>query len=182
MLGTGVLRRGLTPPTVRRPPHGTGTPKPLGEGWSMSEDREYVKYAICAVAAAVLKDGKILLVKRRYNPGAGRWALPGGVVEAGEYLEEAVKREVLEETGIDIDVVKPLEIYNYIHRDRSGRVRYHYVIIVYLARPRTLREPKPSTDAEDAKWIPLESALKLRLTDSTRHLIKKLLYKKEAVL
>ncbi|MCC6032117.1 MAG: NUDIX hydrolase, partial [Pyrobaculum sp.] len=84
-----------------------------------------------AVAALAVKDGKILLVKRKYPPSAGKWSLPGGHVELGERLEEAVLRELKEETGVDGVVKGFLAPVEYIEQD-GRQVRYHFVILVYL--------------------------------------------------
>ncbi|MDW8010472.1 MAG: NUDIX domain-containing protein, partial [Sulfolobales archaeon] len=90
--------------------------------------REYPRYAIAAVAAVLLRDGRILLVKRKYPPAIGKWSLPGGVIESGEKLVEAAKRELKEETGLDAEPLGILWILNNIVMDTSGRVKYHYLI------------------------------------------------------
>jgi ADP-ribose pyrophosphatase YjhB (NUDIX family) len=94
-------------------------------------------------------------VKRRNEPEKGLWSIPGGMVELGERVEDAVKREVQEETGMRIEVDRLLTTINRIIRDKDGRIQFHYVIIDYLCHLRfgTL---KASTDAEDARWIPLD--------------------------
>ena len=101
---------------------------------------------IVASSALVEKNGKILLVKRRFQPHPGWWALPGGIVEYGETVEEAVKREVKEETGLDIKIVKLLGVYSKPDRDPRG----HYVSVVYLAEA-VSNKLKASSDAEDVK-------------------------------
>ena len=87
--------------------------------------REYPEAPIPGVAAVVLDDG-VLLVRRGREPARGRWGLPGGVVELGERAEEAVVREVLEETGIEVEPLKLVAVYDSIVRDEEGRVRFHY--------------------------------------------------------
>jgi len=124
-----------------------------------------------AVAALAVKDGKVLLVRRKYPPSAGKWSLPGGHVELGERLEEAVLRELKEETGID-GVVKgffaPVE---YIEQD-GGHVKYHFVILVYLVE--AAGEPRAGGDAAEAVFVPLEEALKIEITKTTREILQRL--------
>jgi len=124
-----------------------------------------------AVAALAVKDGKILLVKRRYPPSAGRWSLPGGHVELGERLEEAVLRELKEETGVDGVVKGFLAPVEYIEQD-GGQVRYHFVILVYLVE--ATGEPRAGGDAAEAAFVPLEEALKMDLTKTTFEVLQKL--------
>ena len=124
-----------------------------------------------AVAALAVKDGKILLVKRKYPPSAGKWSLPGGHVELGERLEEAVLRELKEETGVDGVVKGFLAPVEYIEQD-GGQVRYHFVILVYLVE--AAGEPHAGGDAAEAAFVPLEEALKMDLTKTTREVLQQL--------
>jgi ADP-ribose pyrophosphatase YjhB (NUDIX family) len=78
----------------------------------------------------------VVLVKRRFEPLAGAWSLPGGTLEVGEMLEAGVAREILEETGLMVNVGPALEVFDRITRDSDQRVRYHFVLIDYLCRPR----------------------------------------------
>jgi ADP-ribose pyrophosphatase YjhB (NUDIX family) len=78
----------------------------------------------------------VVLVKRKYEPLAGEWSLPGGAQEIGETLEEAAAREALEETGLAIDVGPIVEVFDRIVRDHDGRVEYHYVLVDYVCRPK----------------------------------------------
>jgi len=98
--------------------------------------RQYPTRPIPGVGAVVIDDaGTLVLVKRRFAPLAGRWSLPGGSVELGERLDEALVREVREETGLDVVVGACVEVCERILRDAAGRVQYHYVLIDYLCRP-----------------------------------------------
>jgi 8-oxo-dGTP diphosphatase len=90
----------------------------------------------------------VVLVKRKYEPLAGEWSLPGGVQEIGETLEEAAAREALEETGLAIDVGPIVEVFDRIVRDRDGRIEYHYVLIDYFCRPRGGRL-QPGSDVSE---------------------------------
>jgi 8-oxo-dGTP diphosphatase len=124
-----------------------------------------------AVAALAVKDGKILLVKRKYPPSAGKWSLPGGHVELGERLEEAVLRELKEETGVDGVVKGFLAPVEYIEQD-GRQVRYHFVILVYLVE--ATGEPRAGGDAAETAFVPLEEALKMDLTKTTLEVLQKL--------
>jgi mutator protein MutT len=99
----------------------------------------------------MIHDGRVLLIRRGKEPLRGRWVVPGGTLELGETLEEAVVREVLEETGI---VVRPREVvtvFDRIERDATG-VRYHYVIVDYLC-DYVSGEPQAGTDADDVALV-----------------------------
>ena len=134
--------------------------------------REYPRAPVVAVAAAIVEGGRILLVRRASEPGRGCWSLPGGVVQLGERLGEAVVREALEETGLLIEVVRPIDIIETIIRDERGRVRFHYVIIDYLARPIS-GELRASSDALEARWVSLDEAHKLDITNTLRRFLER---------
>ncbi len=99
------------------------------------DTRSYPERPIVGVGAVVLVDGKIVLIKRRYEPLAGQWSLPGGTLEVGETLEAGAAREILEETGLVVEVGPVIEVFDRILVDPDQRVRYHFVLIDYLCRP-----------------------------------------------
>ena len=101
----------------------------------MTDTRRYPDRPFVGVGAVIVQDGRVLIVKRKYDPLAGRWSLPGGGVELGETLEASVAREMLEETGLDIEVGPVIEVFDRITRDEEGRVRYHFVLVDYLCWP-----------------------------------------------
>jgi ADP-ribose pyrophosphatase YjhB (NUDIX family) len=82
-----------------------------------------------------MQDGKVVLVKRRFEPLAGQWSLPGGRLELGETLEAGLAREMLEETGLEVEVGPVVDVFDRILLDPERKVRYHYVLIDYLCRP-----------------------------------------------
>jgi ADP-ribose pyrophosphatase YjhB (NUDIX family) len=94
--------------------------------------RTYPDRPIVGVGAVVVLGDRVVLVRRRHEPLAGRWSLPGGGVELGETLAAAVTREVREETGLDVEVGPLAAIVDRIHRDAAGRVAYHYVLVDYV--------------------------------------------------
>ena len=117
-------------------------------------EQEKIKLAVDAVVFGYgdEKTVSILLIKRKYPPFKGAWAIPGGFILEGESLEEAVERELREESGVDINYLEQLYTFGDPHRDPRGRV----VSVAYfgLVRPEGFRL-QASTDAEEAKWFPL---------------------------
>ena len=134
--------------------------------------REYPPAPLVAVAAVVLKDGRILLIRRATEPGRGKWSIPGGVVRLGERLREAVVREVREECGLLVEVLDLLDVIETIVRDEEGRVRFHYVIVDYLARPIS-GVLRASDDALEARWATIDEALEMDITNALRGLLEK---------
>ena len=98
--------------------------------------REYPSRPIVAVAGVVFIEGRVLLIKRRFEPLAGRWSLPGGAVEVGETLAEGLAREMKEETGLDVEVGPVVDVFDRITRDDEGRARFHYVLVDFLCAVR----------------------------------------------
>jgi ADP-ribose pyrophosphatase YjhB (NUDIX family) len=117
----------------------------------------------CAVGAIVVDKGALLLIKRDREPARGQWSLPGGRVEIGETLREALVREVREETGVDVDVDGLIGVAERIVRDDDGAIEYHYVILDYVCTPRST-SVKAGDDAADARWVPVAELADLHLT------------------
>jgi len=140
--------------------------------------REYPPWPLPAVGVLVIANSMILLIKRAFPPSAGKWGIPGGVVELGERIENAARREVREEVGLEIDNLKLLGAYDSIVRDNNGNVRYHYVIIEYLAEAKST-DVKPSIEVAEYRWVTIEDIDKLDITPSLRELIR--IYKKDIV-
>lgn len=133
-------------------------------------EREYPKVPLLGVGALVLRDGKILLVRRGAPPNKGKWSIPGGMPKVGESVYEAALRELEEEAGITGTPRGVACVAEYVETS-DGRVRYHYVIVDVLVEA-SGSEPKAGGDALQAGFFDLEEALKLDLTESTRRLIE----------
>jgi 8-oxo-dGTP diphosphatase len=99
------------------------------------DKRQYPERPIVGVGAVIVEEGRVVLVRRRYEPLKGRWSLPGGALEIGETLEAGVVREMREETGLDVEVGPVIEVFDRIMLDDERRVRYHFVLVDYLCRP-----------------------------------------------
>ena len=136
--------------------------------------REYPARPIVGVGAVIMHEGKLLLVKRGVEPAKGKWSIPGGVVELGEGVRVAVIREVKEECGLDIEIAMdtPMDVLDSLVTNEDGRLKYHYVLLQFLARPRggTL---KPASDVLEARWVPLEEVETYDLTKSLRRFLKR---------
>ena len=98
--------------------------------------REYPSRPIVGVGGVVFVGGRVLLIKRRFEPLAGRWSLPGGALEVGETLAEGLAREMKEETGLDVVVGPVVDVFDRITRDAEGRARFHYVLVDLLCSVR----------------------------------------------
>jgi 8-oxo-dGTP diphosphatase len=114
----------------------------------------------------------LLLVERGRDPLKGFWSLPGGVVEIGERLAEAVAREVSEETGLTVHPVSVFEIFERIMRDDGGRAEYHYVLVDYICRM-TGGDLKAGDDVSCARWVTQLELSQYRLTEGTLEVIER---------
>jgi 8-oxo-dGTP diphosphatase len=114
--------------------------------------REYPAHPVVGVGAVVVRDGKALIVKRAHEPRKGEWSLPGGLLELGESLQDAVRREIKEETSLEIEVGPVIETFDRVHRDDAGRIRYHFVIVDFVCWPDG-GEAVPGSDAEGVAWV-----------------------------
>ena len=100
----------------------------------------------------MVRDGKALIVKRAHEPRKGEWSLPGGLLELGESLQDAVRREIKEETALDVTVGPIIETFDRVHRDDQGRIRYHFVIVDYVCWS-AHGEAVAGSDAEAIAWV-----------------------------
>ena len=138
----------------------------------MTDSRQYPERPIVGVGAVIVDEGKVLLVKRKYEPLKGQWSLPGGMVEIGETLETALTREMLEETGLRVDVGPVIEVFDRIMRDEERRVRYHFVLIDYLCWPAG-GALQAGSDVEEAIWADAALLAEYALTEKAMSVIER---------
>jgi mutator protein MutT len=132
--------------------------------------RRYPDRPHVAVGAVIIRDRKVLLARRAKDPFKGEWSLPGGAVELGETLTAAVRREVREETGLDVRVGKIAGIFDRICPDEQGGVEYHYILVDYACRPIS-GSGQAASDAEEVAWFSAQEVETLTIQQNTRELI-----------
>ena len=136
----------------------------------MNGVREYPDRPIVGVGGVIVDAGKVVLIRRKYEPLKGHWSLPGGMVEIGESLDVALTREMLEETGLAVDVGPVIEVFDRITRDDEHRVRYHFVLIDYVCW-RTGGVLRAGSDADAAIWVDPGKLDQYSLTDKATAVI-----------
>jgi 8-oxo-dGTP diphosphatase len=142
--------------------------------------RRFPERPIVGIGAVVVDRGRVLLVKRAHEPLKGEWSLPGGAVEVGETLHDAVVREIREETGLDVLVGPIVEVLDRVHRTADGRVEFHFVIIDYLCSVAG-GALAHSSDAADARWAAVDELPGYRLTALATEVIGKAIEMSERV-
>src|SRR5882762_3577714 len=115
-------------------------------------NREYPESPLVGVGAVIVAENRVLLIRRGTAPLLGEWSLPGGVLECGEALRDAVIREAREETGLVVEASEMLGVYERVIRGDAGRVRYHYVLIDFLCRP-VGGDLDAGSVAADVRWM-----------------------------
>lgn len=138
----------------------------------MNSPRQYPDRPIVGVGGVIVDEAKIVLVRRKYEPLKGHWSLPGGVVEVGETLETALMREMLEETGLVVDVGPVIEVFDRITRDDDRRVRYHFVLIDYVCW-RADGVLRAGSDVDAAIWVDAEHLTDYALTEKATAVIRR---------
>ena len=138
----------------------------------MSDGREYPSVPRVGVGAVVLDAGRVLLVRRGKPPLAGKWSLPGGMLELGETTAEAARREVAEECGLQIRVGELAGILDRVVRDAEGRIRYHWVLVDYVATVES-GELCAASDADEAAWVQVNEVARLDTTDGLLDMIRR---------
>ncbi len=139
--------------------------------------RKYPIVPLVGVGVLLTRDNSLLIVKRKFDPDAGYWAIPGGHLDLGERVEVAAEREAYEETGFMVKVSKLAGIIDKIMYDDSGKVEYHYVLINFFVKQiegEKDQEPVPNSDALDARFVPFDELKGYTLTESLIELLKQL--------
>jgi 8-oxo-dGTP diphosphatase len=132
-----------------------------------NDAREYPNQPRIGVGALIFRDDHILLVQRGHEPNKGKWTIPGGLVELGESLEQAVHRELLEECGITARLLDRLNVFEYIQHDDNARVKYHYIIVDYLAEY-LKGKLQAGSDIDQASWIAIDEVQSFDITDGLK--------------
>ena len=132
--------------------------------------REYPAEPRVGVGAVILHGGRVLLVKRGGQPSAGKWSLPGGLVQLGETTVEAIRREVAEECALTVRIAGVAGVVDRVVRDAEGRVRYHYVLVDYLAYPES-GAAAAGSDAADVRWVEVEQVEEMDITEGLVEMI-----------
>jgi 8-oxo-dGTP diphosphatase len=135
--------------------------------------REYPDAPRVGVGAVVLHEGRVLLVRRGRAPALGLWSVPGGLVELGETTVDAARREVEEETGLDVRIAGLVGVLDRVTRDADGRVRYHWVLVDYLAYPQSNDTITAGSDAAEVRWVTIDEVERLPITEGLADMIKR---------
>lgn len=138
----------------------------------MADRREYPERPIVGVGGVVISDGRALLIKRGYPPLQGEWSIPGGTLELGETLLEGVRRELAEETGIEVRIVDLIEVFERVFRDEAGKVRYHFVILDYLCEAIN-GSAVAGSDVSDVAWASEAELGQYSLTSTATRVIRR---------
>ncbi|MBI4443151.1 MAG: NUDIX domain-containing protein [Acidobacteria bacterium] len=136
--------------------------------------REYPEHPRVGVGGVIIEQGKVLLVRRGSEPMQGEWSLPGGLLELGEELAQALRREIEEETGLRVAVGPMVEVLDRIHRDALGKVRFHYVLVDFLCRVES-GTLEAASDAAAAQWVAPGDLGQFHLQAETLRVIEKAL-------
>ncbi|MGA2370394.1 MAG: NUDIX hydrolase [Candidatus Korobacteraceae bacterium] len=134
--------------------------------------RDYPEHPIIGVGAVIVEGGRVLLVRRDTEPLRGEWSVPGGMLELGEKLRDGVRREALEETGVEVEAGEVLDVFDSIFTDALGKTQYHYVLIDYLCSPIS-GEAHAGSDVSDVRWVSTDALPAMGLRDSIEQVVRK---------
>ncbi len=141
------------------------------------DTRKYPVRPHVGVGILLVRDKNLLLVKRKFDPDAGYWSIPGGHLDLGEKVQSAAEREGFEETGFKVKVAKLAGIIDKIMYDDKGKIEYHYVLINYFVEQiegDANQPPKADDDALVAKFVHFDDLKNYKLTESLIELLKQL--------
>lgn len=138
----------------------------------MTRNREYPDRPVVGVGGVIISEGRALLIRRGSPPLEGQWSIPGGMLESGETLVLGVRRELLEETGIEAKVLELIEVFERINLDGEGKARYHYVVLDYLCEA-VRGEARAGSDVTDVAWATPEELAQYALTETATRVVLK---------
>ena len=133
---------------------------------------EYPKRPIAGVGVVVFRNEEVLLVKRKKAPYKGQWSIPGGKQQLGETVTQAARRELMEETGVEVNELTLIDVIDIMVPDEEGEILYHYIVVDYRAYWMS-GECSPGDDAQDVQWFNLNKLGSISLLDKTRKIILK---------
>ncbi len=135
--------------------------------------REYPIRPLVGVGGVVVRAGKILLIRRRFDPNKGKWSFPGGLVELGESVRDAVKREVEEETGLTARIERLIDVVDEVTPDSKGRIKYHFVLADFLMK-QVSGKVTTNQEISEFAWVSLLGAKRYDTTNTVRMILKRL--------
>lgn len=138
----------------------------------MTVRREYPERPLVGVGGIVIRDERALLIRRGSAPLEGEWSIPGGMLEIGETISEGVRRELLEETAIEVKVLDLIEVFERLTRDEAGKLKYHFVILDYLCEA-VRGESQAGSDVTDVAWACESELNEFSLTPTAMRVIQK---------
>jgi 8-oxo-dGTP diphosphatase len=138
----------------------------------VSSGREYPERPMVGVGGVVVAKGRALLIRRGGPPLEGQWSIPGGMLEVGETLLEGVRRELLEETGIEVRVGELIDVFERINLDGDGKTRYHFVVLDYLCEA-VSGEARAGSDVTDVAWAAPSDLANYSLSETATRVILK---------
>ena len=183
-IAVGTAGHGVFPPSCFASPGSVGRRRSLRgiiylrREMHLSEDKtlkangEYPERPVVGVGGVVIRDGRALLIRRGHEPYRGAWSIPGGKLELGETIPQAVRRELKEETGLDVEVGELIEALERIERDADGRVRFHFLILDYRCHARAA-QPTAGGDAMDVAFVAEDELENYNLSEDVQRVVGK---------
>ena len=128
-------------------------------------------HIVTSVVAVIINDDReVLLTKRNIPPFQGEWVMPGGKIDLGEPIIKAIEREVMEEVGLQVEVVDLLDVFEHV---TPGDENYHFIILYYRCRPLFCDIRHNQDEVEEARWVAQQDLAALKMPDGTRFILGK---------